>query len=304
MNAISNAVYEITVPNQLDSGDDTTYTVKSAASAPSTVIATHVGIDGLGVPEVRRKVDAFPTADGGIDTGYQLQPRQLTWKMLINEATEAAYDAARDQLQRVFMPLGQRPHVLKVTPAGGGTRCLDVYVSGAVEFAQSGQMGYSALATFQLMAPDPIWYTPTERSQALGLTSSSGSANVDYLGNWFESPVIELTGELSSPQVEDAQGNTIFFQGHTIPAGQTYVVDLRPGAKTVINSSSGAAWPGNDVSEFVVKNTGWNEFRLLPGPLAAAGSGALNRNPITATFDSKGPGAAIVVKWYDRWLNL
>lgn len=288
---VSSAVYRLLIP----STPAQTFTI----AAPFY----HVSLDGTASPPVQRHYQPWPTGEGGVDAGVRLQPRTLTWRIFVDATTESALEAARTQLYQVLRP-SVRPLTLKVERADGAVRLLECFVTGAVEFSQLQQVGYSCLATVQLYAPAPIWYAPTQQVSALTLGSTTGTVDIAYGGNWMEAPTVELTGQLVSPQISDAAGNTISFAGHTIPNGLTYTIDLRADAKTAF-SSSGASWPGNDVSTYVVAGTGWNEFRLYPRPLAAdSGGGVLNKNTISAAYSSKGAGAGITVRWYNRWLNL
>lgn len=301
MNAVSNAVYQVVVPNRLSSALDLTYTVKSNAGAPSPVIATHVGLDGLGVPEVKRRTNAYPTAEGGVDMGYQLQPRQLTWKMLIAATSEILYDAARDELQRVFMPLGHRPHVLKVTTAGGATRCLDVYVNGAVEMNQRDQEGYSCLVTVPLYAPYPIWYDPTPVTETITPAGSPTTKVITYTGTWHTWATITITGQIqdANVQVQAAwAGGTVYynvpFTGHTIPSGQAYTINLAPNALTVVNGG------GLNRAQYLSDFGGLARWRLFAAPIEAYNG----QNTVRLLYTAVGAGAGVSLTYYRRYIGL
>lgn len=295
---ITNATYQITVPNRVSTLYDQTYTIKTAASAPSTVIAYHVSLDGLGVPDPKRRFTAYPVTDGGIDTGFRMQPRQLTWTMFLNETTEAAFDAARDQLCRVFLPY-DRAHTLKITTPRGYTRWLDVYVDGSIDIDQRNQEGYTAIVKVPLYAPDPIFYDPTQLTHTITPTASPANATIVYAGTWHSWPVVKLTGELANPvltlRVVTAVGDWYYylnFYGHTIPAGDIYTIDLAPGAKTAVNNA------GASVLGYCIDVASLSQWRLWAYPIEAASG----QNFIELTYTAKGAAAKVEILYYNRYI--
>lgn len=156
--------YEVKVQGSAPAYDQN-WSIGTAASSSHTEIAHHVSLDGLGIPHVDRRFQPYPTADGGIDTGYHLRPRTLVWKMYIYKETESAFLTAIDQIFTVFRPY-TRPIILTITTAQSAVRKLDVYVNGPIDIDQSDQVGYSALITVPLYAPDPLFYgnSTTNRS--------------------------------------------------------------------------------------------------------------------------------------------
>lgn len=297
---ITNATYQITVPNKVNTLDDQTYTIKTAASAPSTVIAYHVSLDGLGVPDPKRRFTAYPVTDGGIDTGFRLQPRQLTWTMFLNETTEAAFDAAKDQLCRVFMPL-DRPHTLKVTTPSGATRYLSVYVNGALDIDQRNQEGCTAIVRVPLYAPDPIFYDPTQLTHTINPTASPASSSIMYAGTWHSWPVVKLTGSMTNAvltlRVVNAAGDWYYyidFSGHTIPAGDIYTIDLAPGRKTAKNNA------GASVLNYCANIGSLAQWRLWAYPIEAASG----QNYVDLTYTAKTAAAKVEVLYYNRYIAL
>lgn len=297
---ITNATYQITVPNRISSVNDQTYTVKTAASAPSTVIAYHISLDGLGVPDPKRRFTAYPVTDGGIDTGFRLQPRQLTWTMFLNETTEALFDAAKDQLCRVFLPY-DRAHTLKVTTPSGYTRWLDVYVNGAIDIDQRNQAGHTAVVKVPLYAPNPIFYDPTLNTHTITPTSSPASSSIFYGGSWHSWPVVKLTGSLTNAvltlRVANAAGDWYYyidFSGHTIPAGDIYTIDLNPGTKTAVNNA------GDSVLAYCANIGSLAQWRLWAYPVEAASG----QNYVDLTYTAKTAAAKVEVLYYNRYIAL
>jgi hypothetical protein len=289
---ITSATYEITVPNRVSALYDQSYTIKTAASAPSTVIASHISLDGLGVPDPKRRFTAYPVTDGGIDTGFRMQPRQLTWTMFLSEATEAAFDAARDQLCRVFLPY-DRPHVLKITTPAGSTRWLDVYVNGPIDLEQRNQEGYTAVARIPLYAPNPIFYSTTLNTHTITPVSSPATSSIMYAGTWHSWPIIKLTGQLTNAvlalRVVNGAGDWYYyvdFSGHTIPAGDVYTIDLTPGVKTAKNSA------GASVLSYCANIGSLAQWRLWAYPV------------VELTYTAKSAAAKAEVLYYNRYIAL
>ena len=258
----------------------------------------HLSLDGIATPSVVRQFQPYPNGDGGVDKGFRLQPRQLVWRLFVDASSETELESKRTELYRAFRASEQALQ-LEVTKAGGGQRTLDVHVSGPIEFRESGQVGYSCEVAIPLYAPEPAWYYSVRNSQLFNLaTATAGSVAVDYIGNWFEYPVLELANGFANLKLTDIAGTTIDFTGHTFGVGTTYTIDLRPGAKTAVDNT------GTDISANIV-STNWGSFGLYPGPLTgSSGTLTLNLNTINATYTSKNVGSAITIRWYDRYLNL
>lgn len=263
----------------------------------------HLSLDGIATPGLVRQFQPYPNGDGGVDQGFRLNARQLTWRLFIADASaslitnEQYLEDNRTMLYR-YLRASEQPLQLEVTRADGAKRALDVHVSGPIEFRESAQLGYGCEAAVPLYAPEPAWYDPTRASQAFTLGATSGSCAVDYAGNWFEYPVLELDDGFTDLVLTDINGTTIDFTGHAFLAGTTYTIDLRPGAKTAVDDT------GTDISQNIVDDM-WTRFGLYPGPLAGlAGSGTLNNNLLTASYTSKNVGSSITIRWYERYLNL
>lgn len=236
----TSANYDIKVQG-IASAYDQNWSVKTGATSNYTEIAEHVSLDGLGIPQVDRRFLPFPSDDGGIDTGFHLRPRSMVWKLFVYAETESAYLTAIDQLFTVFRPY-DRAMILTVTTPAGATRKLDVYVNGPVDVDQSNQVGYSALVSVPLYAPNPLWYGASTTTETITPSTSPTSKSIVYGGTWAAWPVIRFVGELVDPKlrwrVNTAAGLRYYyidFTGHTIASGRTYTVDLNPGVKTILD---------------------------------------------------------------------
>jgi hypothetical protein len=258
----------------------------------------HLTFDGIATPSVLRQFQPYPNGDGGVDQGFRLQPRQMAWRLFIDASSEIDLEDRRNEIYRNFRASEQLLQ-LEVTRADGAKRSLDCHVSGPIEFRESAQVGYSCEAIVPLYAPEPSWYNPTENQYFVsGWGATSAAAQIDYLGNWFAYPQIVIDGQFVDLVLEDINGTTIDFTGHTIASGDTYTIDLRPAAKTATDGS------GTDVAAYIVSDL-WSSFGIYPGPLAGIGTPVpMGHNTIQISYASRGAGSAIEIRYYDRFLNL
>lgn len=293
-NFVSAATYKLYIPN----------------AGPSTVTISgdnaHVTLDGIGSPGVFRHYRPYPQADGGVDQGFRLQERNLVWRMLVTDTTEAALEDARVNLATFLKPHTE-PMTLEVTRADGETRYLDVYVSGAVEWQQSRQQGLSYMLSVPLYAPDPLWYDPGpyqawdpySAANTGGFSSynaTDASFTLTYDGNWHEWPIIVITNDfedliLDISPIGIPGTHEIVMTGYTTQVGDITYIDLR--TKRAYRDSNGADVSGNITNDY------WTQTRLYPSPLAASGD-----HTISATYTSKGGSASIGFLWRNRYLHL
>jgi hypothetical protein len=287
-NYVSDATYQVIVPD----GAATVHTIAGATQAH------HVELTALGTPPVQRWLYRHHQADGGVDQGFRLEPRRLAWELFVQDEVETAFDAKLQALYRLFKPYEEALKI-KVTRSGGAVRQLDCFVQGPVELAQSNQLGFSGIVKVPLVAPDPLWYAPTQKFATTTIPTSGATFNVGTQGNYETWPVITVTGPVADLVLTTSMVNVyrsvtavIDLTGVSIAAGDTRVIDLRPGKKTVVDSAG-----ANKLSEMV--NQSWVNFRLWPAPFKASGT-----NTISYTWSSRSTGAFVQFGYYDRYVSL
>lgn len=257
------------------------------------VNAYHVGFT-MGSPPVERRLLKYSTADGGIDQGYSLLPRKAVWELFIKADTEAAYDARRDAIYRMFKPY-EGPLTIRVDLAGAGElRQLSAYVDGPVDFQQSQQFAYSSIVRVPLYCPEPLWYNPTLTT--VQDTFSVSSFAFYYNGDYDEWPIVEIDGQVQDPTLSITTSTAYRYEtaiidltGVTIPNAVTWTLDMR---KKILTGAGGA----NETGKLV--NPNWINFKLWPAPYKAAGLNVFNQ-----TWTSKNGNAKIRLKFNNRYLS-
>lgn len=263
------------------------------------VNAYHVNFTMNSAP-LKRRLLRHAGADGGADQGFALQPLKAVWELFVKADTEAAFEAKRDAIYRLFKPYDNAIKIQVDLASAGPFRQLDAIVDGPVDFRQSQQLGYSALVRVPLYCPSPLWYHPTQNIATATPGVSGSSFSFVYGGNYEEWPVIEIEGAITSPVLSmttttayRTESAVINLTGVTIPAGTIYTIDMRPGRKTVIDSNGTI----NRINQMV--DSTWVYFKLWPFPYKATGG----TNLISYTYTSKDAAARFRVKFYNRYLS-
>jgi hypothetical protein len=285
---ITAVTYELIWPNTVG----TTYLIGPALGLK------HISLDGTGVPGVNRKFSPY-ASDGGYDDGFQLATRRMIWKLNISAETEAEFDTVRALVFTVFRPL-QNPYKLKVTRADGAVRQIDCFVDGSIDIALGN--GFTAIVTVPLVAPDPLWYDPTQVIATFN-TFPATSFTINYAGTWYEWPIIRIDGQLADLYMINTIGTSVPFgtrQGELdmrpsgIVFGEYYIFDTRPAQKTVVDSSG-----ANVLNVALPTFNRFPEFRLWPEPWNVGGS-----NVITVSHGTAGAGASVEFQYYNRYIAL
>lgn len=260
-----------------------------------------IALDGAGVATVRRITQRTPLQNGVTDRGFRLEPRKMTLALYIAQNTEIEADAARDDLTYIFGPT-ITPLKLLATRLDNTQRQIDCFLDGTLDFPQSERLGPSQKVIVPLIAPDPTWYDPTQVSSTTSLAALPvTTANYSTVGftadDW---PVFQITGPVTNLVITHAPvSDAIDFTGTTIPGGETWTVDLRPGYKTVYRNSDSA----NRLYAVATSSVRYfGTMRMLNQKLAASYGVAYNR--FTLTGSGTTDASSFTVKYYKRYLSL
>jgi hypothetical protein len=274
--------------------DGNTYNLYSGQN-PADLIA----LDGAGMATVRRITQRTPLQQGVTDRGFRLEPRRMTLALYINQPDELMADQMRDKLAYIFSPTIS-PLKLLATRLDNTQRQIDCYVDGTLDFPQSERLGPSQKVIVPLLCPDPTWYNPTQVSSTASLsTLPTSTATFSTSGvtadDW---PVFEVTGPVTNFKITHwPVGDSIDFTGTTIPAGETWVIDLRP--KTVYRQSDNA----NRLYAVVTSSIRYfGTMRMLNQKVAA--SYGYTYNYFALTGSSTTGASSFVTKYYKRYLAL
>ncbi len=260
-----------------------------------------LALDGAGVASVRRITQRTPLQNGVTDRGFRLEPRKMTLALFISQDTEQLADAMRDKLAYIFGP-SITPLKLLATRLDNTQRQIDCFLDGTLDFPQSERLGPSQKVMIPLTAPDPTWYDPTQVSvttslSSLPVTTSVYSAAGVTADDW---PVIEITGPITNPVVNHFPvGDSVDMTGVSIPGGETWVIDLRPGYKTVYRKSDNAS------RLYTVTTSSIRYFgtiRMLNQKLAATYNQTGNSFQVTGSGSTG--ASSFKLMYYKRYLSL
>lgn len=266
-----------------------------------------VGLDGSGIPPIRRLTERSALQHGVMDRGFRLDARRMTLQLATDLQNESQLDGIKDRIATAFGPT-DNPLKLKITRDDGAIRQIDCFVDGEIDFAMSQRIGTLQHVTVPLLAPDPIWYNPTQQSETFAVVDGINSIDIPITGwTWEDWPIINLTGPLDAGYVitiEPTGSGAAFSFTSALPAGETIQIDCRPNYKTILKTS--------DLSnKFSYLNpayaVGFTYAKFLPPKLSVAtgGSTYATINKIFVANAAGTTGAtSCTVYWYKRYLSL
>lgn len=274
--------------------------------------------EGVGTAPVRRLVDRSPFQDGDTDVGYRVDARLINLVLLSIAPDLATADTYRDAIYAYFRPL-RNPLILRCTRDDGSLRQIACYPVGVVDapITEEDRMWGNQRLAVQLRAADPIWYNPAERTAALGGATGSGTRGftipmavpmvqstatlvdvvqpVTYVGSWDSYPVLTITGPGTGVTVTNTtSGEVLDFPTVALSAGDYLTVDLRYGAKTVVDQD------GTNAIAELSDDSDLATWRLLPDPDAPGGINEIHFEVAANATDA----TALTITYYERYSAL
>lgn len=275
-----------------------TYTFNAANGGPGGLTMYLTGSVGWGIPEITRITQRGPFQNGDSDIDYRINPRIINLPIVIPCSSYAEYADARVYLNRLFSPgndtatlrqyVDESPYLLD--------QSIDVKISGAT--MDSTPNDFNVRAIIQLRADDPTWYGSNEEVLQLtqlqfgdptpypkpypvpyGSYSVNNIVTITYNGDVVSYPILQCIGPLTTLVIADGSGRVISFTD-TIPALNTWTVDLRYGRKTVTDQNGVNKFGSLSISSDIVN------FGLYPDPVFASGIQNFSVSATATTNDS------------------
>jgi hypothetical protein len=270
---------------------------------------TLTAFDGLGASPVHRLTQRGPLQDGETDVGYRLDPRTIVLAghmhgsyTTLNQNRAALLGFCRPGASSV-------PLKLRWTTPDGTQRQIDVHAVGELGLPSNDWKVFHHRFAIQLKAPDPTFYDPEGGSlqfaqtgggtampfpllfpMTLGASTLNVTEAVTLSGDnaWDTYPIIYATGPVTGLVLTyNTTGDVLDFTGYTIGALDTYTIDLRYGAKTVVDAAG-----ANQVSKLTTASN-LATWRLVPGV-----------NSISATGTSISAATSILVQYNQRFIGV
>lgn len=243
--------------------------------------------EGAGMPPIEYVTQRAPYQHGVTPVNYFLQPRVYQLVIRQNFASRSAWQRGRFSLLSAIRPNAQpgankdfkNTGTLLRSLSNGLVLALDCMVQQGPGFAPRAGKGWdewSFTETIRFIAFSPVYYDQRLCTVVWSGSTLSGLSSpvVRYEGSWYETPIITLIGPMATPiQIVNAATGAIFGLDYTLVDGETVVIDLRDGHKTVTSSLVG------DLVAKVADLAGLTEWRLQPGNqtiVVYAANGAAN----------------------------
>ncbi len=264
-----------------------------------------LAFDGLGASPVHRLTQRGPLQDGETDVGYRLDPRTITLAGVMR-GSYTTLNQNRATLLGFCRPGAPTvPLKLRWTTPDGTRRQIDVHAVGELGLPSNDWKQFHHRFAVQLKAPDPTFYDPTGGSvtfavggggsgmafplafpMSLGASTLALSQTITLSGAnaWDTYPIIYVTGPVTNLVLtNNATGDILDFTGNSVGGGVTYTIDLRYGAKTIVDSSS-----VNRVSELTTASN-LATWRLIPGAnsIGVTGSGISSATSILVQYNQR-----------------
>lgn len=264
--------------------------------------AHFVLMDGAGMAPVRRISQGSPLQHGVTDRGFRLQPRVMTLVLQTEGQNELQADSMREKLAYIFGPTNNQL-ALCCTRLDGTKRQIDVVVDGTLDFPMSKRLGAGQEITVPLLAQDPTWYDPTQQVNTVAMpTSALVNVSPSAVGTtWEDWPVMTIVGPATGLTIQHFYSGDNLIFSTPIPAGETFIIDTRPGQKRIYRSSDGAR-RDSYVTPATLTNLG--TLRMFSEKWLKILNAAATTNTITAQATGTTGATSFSVSWYKRFICL
>ncbi len=275
-------------------------------------------IVGLGLPPVAHASERFAQQDGETLRHVSLQRRVLSVPFEILTSSYLAMWNTKRDLYR-FLSAVESPYTWIATLPDGTVRHLDCYYSGELSMPFDPAWGPVVHKDVgQWTAYDPTWYDPVNVLWAFAVSGGEGTwgwephglgydagwggsvaegtpVSFIYPGTWRAYPVITLEGPMTEPIITNHTTDLVleFDAGYVLAEGETVVIDLQQGHKTVVHSVDG------NVLDALTDDSDLGTWHIAEHPYAVNGV-----NSIGVAFTDGGLSSRVSMRFYTRYLAL
>ena len=275
-------------------------------------------IIGLGLPPVAHASERFAQQDGETLRHIALQRRVLSVPFEILTSTYTAmWDSKRDLYR--FLSTVKSPYTWIATLPDGSVRQLDCYYSGELSMPFDPAWGPVLHKDVgQWTAYDPTWYDPVSVLWAFAVSGGEGSwgwepdglgydagwggsvadgtpVSFTYQGTWRAYPVITLVGPMQDMVITHHTTGLVlaFDAGYALDPGDSIVIDLAQGHKTVTHSADG------NIADSLTDASDLGTWHIAEHPYAVNGV-----NSIGVAFTGGGVASRVSLRFHTRYLAL
>ena len=124
-------------------------------------------------------------------------------------------------------------------------------------------------------------------------TNLGQTFNLTYTGTWESLPIIEITGPITNPTIENLTTGEKLALTYTVLNHKTVTIDLRYGYKTIIGDT------GNNLIGTLSGDSDLATFHLAPDPEAPLGV-----NQIRVLGQSVNANTRVTMRYYVRYFGI
>jgi len=160
----------------------------------------------------------------------------------------------------------------------GSIRDLCVFIDKGAKFnpTKRGWDEHGFMENIRLIAPDPVFYDPTEQDgptytmdpAATGIVNESQT--VTYAGTWQEHPIFVITGPINKPIIRNEDTDESIQLDYDIADGRIVTITLTPGNQTVEDDL------GVNLIGAVTTDSDLQRFHLATDPEVTDGDNEIN----------------------------
>jgi len=270
------------------------------------------GTVNFGMAPLHRITQRGPFQEGDSDIDFRLDPRVMSLPIVVPASSIDEHFSIRNKLLDIFKP-GNDLATIQVDFSNNGTavtRSIDVKVLGGLTM-DTDSKDFNIRGVIQLRADDPTWYqdsgdeivltspilgtpTPYPKPYAVpyGSAGIGGITNILYEGTWICYPVLTAVGPLTDLTITDALNHVISFDT-PIPAGTYVIIDLKYGAKTVVDQDGVNRFAWLDINSDLIN------WALYPAPYVLGGN-----NTISVSATGTDATSSVAMNWIPRFIGV
>jgi len=268
------------------------------------------GTVNFGMAPSHRITQRGPFQEGDSDIDFRLDPRIVSLPIVVPVSSIDDHFIYRNALLDIFKP-GNDMARLEVNYLNGSyVRYLDVKILSSLTM-DTDSKDFNIRGVIQLRAEDPTWYdnnfyetplsspilgtpTPYPKPYAVpyGSAGIGGITTVNNIGTWINYPVLTAVGPLTDLTITDALNHVISFDT-PIPAGTYVIIDLKYGAKTVVDQDGVNRFAWLDINSDLIN------WAIYPSPYVVEGY-----NTISVSATGTDAASSVTMNWNPRYIGV
>ncbi len=291
--------YEIGEVEQIITPDGEVYSLEDGAMRAITQIGGR-GMPGVEYDNFRGYQQPYPVV-----TGWTLEPRSVTLKLVLNATSREDYWLHRSELIQALRFNRGGPFTLRHIRADGTRRDLYCLPESSPVFPEDVTGWDSYELEISLVAFDPLFKDTelTQHTTTFNLIDElvfpitfpimfkpetySGNIEITYTGTFVAYPVIEISGPYSTLSLTHLQTQAYLGLTVAIETGETRIIDLTPREQSITDGTDNS--DNDKFGELEMPESNLITFNLRPKGTAwrnspfAGVAGGLNQIWLQAT---------------------